>query len=346
MIIIFSITDSLGGAEQLLFKLAKFYKREERDVMICFLGSKTNSIWEGAGFSVFYCQGSLFTFFKFLKGKQFNLTLSSHLMMNALLGLSRTLGFLKTDQLVCRESTTVFERYNGIKLLKYKFAYWMGYRKIDAVITQSDLMRDILLRNLPYLERRFPIQTIPNLFEYPKHEIISDKKYCPYIVSAGRLIPEKGFDLLIEAFKVLKETYPNYKLVILGEGKEREKLQQLIIDLEFEEEVFLPGFVDDVYPYFKGAELCVVSSRIEGFPNVLLQMMSQNNKVVSTLCAGGIELLEGVKTCVTNDVDVLRESIISILLEESVAKREIFDRELKQRSIEEYVSKLNKLNTR
>lgn len=341
MILFFSITDSFGGAEQLLFKVANYYKKKGIDVSICFFGKKTNPVWIDAGFSVFYCGGSLFRFLKFLKGKDFSFVFSSHLMMNALLGLSRSIGILKTDHLVCRESTTVFERYKGVKLLKYKIAYWLGYRKIDAVITQSDLMRDVLVENLPYLKKRFPIKTIPNLFEYPIGEVVANKINSPFIVSAGRLIPEKGFDLLIEAFKGIKNQYPDYKLVILGEGKERENLQQLIADLNLENDVVLQGFVEDVYPYFKGAELCVVSSRIEGFPNVLLQMMSQNNNVVSTVCAGGIKELEGVYTCQTNNVSLLEETIYLALSEKDQSKRERFDQELKNRTIESFVEKLN-----
>lgn len=342
MISLFSITDSLGGAEQLLFKLAKFYKKSGEEVSVCFFGNKTNSTWEEEGFTVFYSNNSLKAFLGFLQAKQFNSVFSSHLMMNALLGFFRSIGVLKTKYLICRESTTVFGRYSGLKLLKYKFAYWVGYRRMDLLITQSDLMKSKLLTSVSFLNKRTLVKTIPNLFEFPEREITPIVLDQPYLVSAGRLIPEKGFDLLIVVFQALKKQFPKYKLVILGEGEERGKLEQLIRENALEDDVILKGFVEDVYPYFKGAELCVVSSRLEGFPNVLLQMMSQNSNVISTLCAGGIEALEGVITCRANDKDALLEALVlGITTPDKKINRLSFDIELNSRSVNSYINRIN-----
>lgn len=335
-----SLTDRFGGAEQLLFKLARFYSGENK-ISVCFFGKKTNDFWEFEGFDVYYCNGSFIKLFKFLYNNNFDIVFSSHLMMNALLGGFRSLGLLKTRKLVCRESTSVFVRYSGFKLLKYKLAYLFGYRKIDLLITQSDFMKELLLENLPLLEKRINIVTIPNLFEFPK--VVNDKNIYdfPYIVSAGRLIPEKGFDILINSFLKVRSQFPFLHLVILGEGEEREILSELISKLSLQEFVHLEGFVKDVYPYFKNAELCVVSSRIEGFPNVLLQMMSQNNKVVSTLCAGGIDKIDGVMICSVDNENELTTAILKSLAEcDSFQNRELYDLELKGRSIENFINKI------
>jgi trehalose-6-phosphate synthase len=107
-----------------------------------------------------------------------------------------------------------------------------------------------------------------------------------------------------------------------------------------EEDVILPGMVENVYPYFKNARMCVVSSRIEGFPNVLLQMMSQNEKVVSTLCAGDIDKLEGVFTCKPNDEDDLLRAMAACLEADTSENRELFDRELQDRSIDKFIERV------
>lgn len=334
--VFFSISDSLGGAEQLIMKLAKKHQKNSK---VVFLLKKSNNTWVEQGLEVVYCDGNLWKFIKTCTNKKYDFVFSSHLMMNALLGFLRTVRLLKTDKLICRESTTVFERYAGLKLLKYKVAYYIGYRNIDLLITQTSLMESILLEKATYLENRMTIKTIPNLFEFPNHQVKKLDIDFPYIVSAGRLIKEKGFDLLIKSFYDIKQLYPNYKLIILGEGKERATLENLIENLNITNDVLLQGFVENVYPYFKTAQLCVVSSRREGFPNVLLQMMSQNNKVVSTLCAGDIDKIPNIITVAPNSAQELTKGIINAL-EKEEDNKESFRAYLRSRDVESYYKKI------
>lgn len=344
LIIFFSISDSLGGAEQVLFQLAKFYSEEEKNyVYVCFFKPQSNNYWIenlNSHVKILYCNNNIFQLINYVKRYKFQICFSSHLMMNSFLGICRSLKILKTEKLIVRESTSVFVRYSGIKLLKYKIAYWLGYRNIDLLVTQTKLMKSILLNNIPYISKRVDVITIPNPFDFPDEHIANESiiLFENYIVSAGRLIPEKGFDILIKAFNNIKNIKPELKLLILGEGPERKGLEKLISDEKLLDSVVLFGFVDNVYPYFKSAKSCIVSSRIEGFPNVLLQMMSQNNNVVSTLCAGGIDNLKGVETCHVDDVNALAESIIKVLKNTSNENRILFDEELKKRSVNNFVN--------
>lgn len=325
-----------GGAEQLLYKLGLYLKIKK----VFVFKTKHNNIWEEAGFEVIYFNSSISKMHLCLKDNKFDTVLSSHLLMNAMLGFYRAIGLLKTQSLICRESTSVFLRHTGLKLLKYKCAYLIGYRKIDLLITQSDHMKSILLEKLPYLQKRIKIKTIPNLFIFPETYFDKSPYEFSYIVSAGRLISEKGFDILISAFYKIHMSNPDLKLVIIGEGYCRLDLEKQVNELGLAEDVLLPGFTKDVYRYFKYAEMCIVSSRIEGFPNVLLEMMSQNDKVVSTLCAGGIDNIRGVVTCETNNVDSLYNAMIKAMNKPTRGNREMFDSELKSRSINSFASSI------
>ena len=180
MVQFFSISDKLGGAEQTMLKLGKSVCTTPS---ICFYKEQNNSIWESSGFKVYYCNNNFLKFLKFCLNNKFSYVFSSHLILNALLGLLRSLHILDTKNLICRESTTVFNRYSGLKLYKYKIAYKFGYFKIDLLITQTDEMRTLLLSSLPYLtKRKIKIVTIPNLFEYPKKTIKPLKLEFPYIL--------------------------------------------------------------------------------------------------------------------------------------------------------------------
>ena len=108
-----------------------------------------------------------------------------------------------------------------------------------------------------------------------------------------------------------------------------------------EERVKLHGYVENPIPFFKKSKVCIVSSLIEGFPNVLLQMMSQNERVVSTICAGGIDEIDGLLTCSPNDARSLAEKVDKAMkLEDNSQIRESFDSYLNKNSINIYVNTL------
>ncbi len=114
----------------------------------------------------------------------------------------------------------------------------------------------------------------------------------PFVLGAGRLIQVKGFDRLLEAFSRLNQS--GVHLVVLGEGEERAGLVRMARELGIEEYVHLTGRVADVETWYRHAECFVLSSRHEGWPNVLMEAMANGCPVVSFDCNyGPSEVLEG-----------------------------------------------------
>lgn len=240
-------------------------------------------------------------------------TFSSQTIINGALGLAKRLGIIKA-KVIARESNSIFELLKGSKLKIYKLFYKLGYKGSSLVITQTDYMKRQLKTSLPALTKQLNIQTIPNPFNFKDiqaHKAKIDAKFQSkqFIVAAGRLAPAKGFDILIEAFHEISMQNTDIDLIILGEGAEREHLTQQINNLNLNNRVHMPGYVNNVYSYFDKARACVLSSRIEGFPNVLLQMMSQNTCVIATLSAGGIDEIPNIYTCPTEDKEALKIQI-------------------------------------
>lgn len=108
---------------------------------------------------------------------------------------------------------------------------------------------------------------------------------CRYILGVGRLVPDKGFDRLIDAYARIVR--PGLDLLILGDGPERPALEQQIRRLGLERQVSLPGAVDDPYPYYRAAACFALSSRFEGYPNVLLEALACGCPVVAFDCRFG-----------------------------------------------------------
>jgi glycosyltransferase involved in cell wall biosynthesis len=107
------------------------------------------------------------------------------------------------------------------------------------------------------------------------------------LLAVGRLSRQKGFDLLLEAWSTLAGQQPRWRLVILGEGPDRQALEAQIQALGLVQAVLLPGRAGNVSEWYRRADLFVLSSRFEGFPNVLAEAMASGLAVVSTDCPTG-----------------------------------------------------------
>lgn len=108
----------------------------------------------------------------------------------------------------------------------------------------------------------------------------------PVVISAGRLAPEKGFADLILAISAVRRSRP-VRLVILGEGPLHQKLSDLITTQGLDDCVKLIGFRDNPHKYFSRADVFVLSSYVEGLPNVLVEAMECGCTPVSTDCPTG-----------------------------------------------------------
>lgn len=117
------------------------------------------------------------------------------------------------------------------------------------------------------------------------HPWFADKE-VPLIISAGRLAPEKRFADMIEAMRIVNDRR-FARLVILGDGPLRGELQALIDRLGLTDRAELLGFQSNPMKYFRRSRLFILSSRVEGLPNVLVEAMACGCPVVSTNCPTG-----------------------------------------------------------
>ncbi|MCU0767504.1 MAG: glycosyltransferase [Gammaproteobacteria bacterium] len=168
-----------------------------------------------------------------------------------------------------------------------------GYRRADAIVCVSRGVADDLLASTRIDPARVrvihnPIVT-PELLRRGAEPL--DHPWLapgapPVILGVGRLAPQKAFHHLIAAFAAVRAARP-CRLLILGEGGQRDALEGRIRALGLASDVALPGFVPNPYPYMRAAALLALSSDFEGFGNVLVEAMALGTPVVSTDCPSG-----------------------------------------------------------
>ena len=182
--------------------------------------------------------------------------------------------------------------------LMLPFMRW-AYPKADALVAISRGVADDLIKNiglhLKYIQVIYNPADSDHILEMirePVNHPWFNQNSPPVIIGVGRLTQQKGFDLLIRAFSLLSNER-NVRLMILGEGELRSELEKLVQDLGLVKKVFLPGFVNNPFAYIHRSSLFVLSSRWEGFGNVLVEAMACGTPIVSTDCPSGpAEILE------------------------------------------------------
>lgn len=146
-----------------------------------------------------------------------------------------------------------------------------------------------------WLEEHVPgsnVVVIPNSVRWPLEA--NDPVLTPpprdgrlRLLAAGRLHPVKGFDLLITAFQSIARYFPDWDLVILGEGDSREALENQVQDAGLADRVSMPGRVGNVGDWYLESDMYVLSSRIEGLSNTLLEAMASGLAAVAYDCETG-----------------------------------------------------------
>jgi glycosyltransferase involved in cell wall biosynthesis len=143
------------------------------------------------------------------------------------------------------------------------------------------------------------------------------------IVAVGRLVPQKGFDVLVRAFATLSTE--DWRLTILGEGPSRRALEDLIAQLGVRDRVALVGEVHDVRARLRSAAVFVLASRFEGFPNALLEAMAEGAAIVATDCRSGpAEILRDCPRALlvpVDDAPALADALARVIVDEALRER-------------------------
>lgn len=200
------------------------------------------------------------------------------------------------SRIVVREASTPSQYLRKMSFC-HEFIYTklmrMFYHMANSVVSPSMGVAEDLFRHVGVRREQMTVIGNPvirdDLFkkadEKINHPWFSEES-PPVFLSIGRLEYAKDQASLIKAFAKLR-AFKVARLMIIGEGSERAKLEMLVKELDLLGDVALPGFIDNPYPYLKQSAVYVLSSRWEGLPNVLIEALALGCRIVATDCQNG-----------------------------------------------------------
>ena len=207
------------------------------------------------------------------------------------------------------------------------------YKKLDLIMTLTDADTEEYIREIPAIKNK--LVKVPNAI--PSLEEVEGVERKNQIIAAGRLVPQKGFDLLIKAAPKVIEKHPDWVIKIFGKGRELQYLKELIIKNGVEKNVLLMGPTKTIEKEMAESKIYVLSSRYEGFGMVIIEAMKMQVPVVSFDCP------EGPGEIITNNedglliengnIDKLAEAMNKLIEDESLRERLVHNA---NRNVREY----------
>ena len=186
-----------------------------------------------------------------------------------------------------------------------------NYPDIHMLTCLTDSEVDMYKKTLPKSD--LEIYKIENATDIPLQKSTLESKV---VIAAGRLVHEKGYDLLIEAFEKVSLKHPDWKLKIFGNGVEKDKLQQLIQEKKLYNNIYLMHKTSDIINEMRKASIYALSSRHESFGMVIIEAMSVGIPTVSFNCPGPAEVISNNEDGIVvgaEDVDALADGIIKLI---------------------------------
>lgn len=197
--------------------------------------------------------------------------------------------------IMLKNKTNIILRLSGLpKLNIIRYLFWKLFsKKIYKVTCPTVATYKYLLQKNIFDKNKLSVLRDPaiilNEYSKKKFDRIEQSQFYKkkFIIGIGRLTKQKNFALLILAFEKILKIYPDYILLILGDGEQKMKLIELINRLKIQDKVFLLGFQNNVYKYLLKADCFILSSLWEDPGFVLLEAGLSNTCVISSNCING-----------------------------------------------------------
>ncbi|MDN3448461.1 glycosyltransferase family 4 protein [Psychrobacter sp. APC 3281] len=317
--------NNTGGTERVGSMLANGLSKEGYEIVLASIscgdkpffpinkGIKIVSLFNTPGRALYRTPNIIYKIRKLLKEERID-TLIVVETMSVLFTLPATLGLPINH--ICWEH---FNFNTDLGKKGRRIARQLAARYCDSVVTLTERDKQYWLKGTRHNSQ---ITAIANPCPFPVQENTKENN-TKIVLAIGRLTHQKGFDLLLESWFEINKLMSDWKLKIVGEGIDRQKLAEFIEQYELTNSVELVDSTNDVSKYYKEAEIFCLSSRFEGFGMVLIEALAFGLPIVSFDCeVGPAEILEDTGSILVppNDISELALSLIDLMQDDERRK--------------------------
>ena len=281
---------NLGGSQRVLINIMNAIDREKYDIHLAIfknIGELKNNLQKDIivhDLNVDHVRSGILKLYKLIKEENPDILFSGIAHVNSMISI--LIPFLpKNIKYIARETSIPSLRQNDSKMMPLIYKYC--YKNFDTIIAQSFFMKEDLIKNYKISDSK--IKVINNPVDIEKIQKLSNIELNYYsndkvnLLAVGRLNKVKRFDVLIDVMNTLDN---KFFLTIIGSGEEKNALIEKIKKFKLESRVKVLDFQSNPYNYMKKADLLLLASEYEGFPNVVLEANTCGIPVVAFECPG------------------------------------------------------------
>jgi glycosyltransferase involved in cell wall biosynthesis len=326
----------IGGAEKHIYSMiSKIDKIEFNFIIICFFEPGViGELLSKKGFNVYsrlmksnLDLSGLWKIIRIAKQEKFDILYTVLTPLTLFWGVlcSRLAGIAK----VITRSTTIYPLYHITRKRKMLMLFSLFF--VDRIIAQSYSHRDYLIEsagfdseNIVVLYNGVDLEYFSgNINTLEMRKVLGIPLDCAVVGIVGRLVPEKGISVLLNAAKLVIKSLPHVRFLIVGDGKERKDLEDASRKLNIEDNVHFLGMRDDILEVVSSFDVAVMSSVTEAFSNAILEYMAVSRPVVVTDAGSNAEIVNDNTGCIVpvGDHEAMANALLGLLKEKVLAKK-------------------------
>jgi glycosyltransferase involved in cell wall biosynthesis len=271
-------------------------------------------------------------FLKCIKNKKPDLILSMLTHCNIMAIVAGLMYKIRTIVSEHNTLSEIIKTEDGRKMMGISGSFLVRklYRFANKIIAVSEGIKDDLIKNFGISKEKISViynpvdlENIRTLSKEPVDHHFFESN-VPIIISVGRLIYQKGFDLFIRALKKLSSQI-DFRAIILGNGPEKESLEDLAFKLDIIDKISFAGFKANPFAFLSKSDIFVLSSRFEGLPMAILEAMACEVPIIATDCKSGPrEILQDGEYGIfvpIEDEDALSVAMLKLLKDSALRER-------------------------